>query len=111
MRQKEIKVNFPIEWNRDNGRVKVSVIKKVAKHLIDNGLLKDGTEYFITDADGAVTFWSVNRGSAWGSFFAWCVSIEFTEDETAKGCDWFNALYFDKRAGKITESEFESYRV
>ncbi len=109
--QKEIKVDFVIEWNRSNGKVNASTLKKVAKHLIESGLLRKGTEYFIEDINGSTTFWSVEDGANWYSDYGYALTIEFTEDETEKGCDWFNCLYFDKRGAKITDSKYESYKV
>ena len=110
--QKDITVDFPIEWNRENGRMKVSTFKKVVKHLIEKKMLRKGCELFIHDANRDCTFWCIASGESWGSWFNYAVSVEFTEDETAKECDWFNCLYFDKkRGGAIGEYSFESYRV
>lgn len=112
MREQSIAVSFVIDWNKDTGRVKANTMKAVARHLLSIGAVKgQGAEFSITDSAGAFTGWTLARGGAYCSAFKWVLSIEFTEDETAKGVDFCNCLFFDNRGQKIIESEFEAYRV
>lgn len=106
-KQMDITVDFPIEYNRKTGKVRQPSAMKLVKHLLANDLLKDKHEFFVTDVNGAMTFWTVCK-----SFnYKWEVSCEFTEDETEDEVDYYNALYFDCRGGKITDYTWESYKV
>lgn len=112
-KQREIRVDFPIIWNKKTGRMTQAMMMKVANYLISTKLLKNGTDYFITDSNEEVTYWSVNgKDDFYNSFYNHCITVEFTEDETENCVDRFNLLSFNVRKGKVCRDDFdyESYR-
>ncbi len=109
--QKDIKIDFEVRFNPRNGKINKSDMKKMAMYLLKEGLLKKDHDYFVTDITGKMTYWGVSGKSMLNPYYNWCVSCEFTEDETETGNDRYNALYFDRSKGGIGENEYESYTV
>lgn len=109
-KEKDIKVDFDIPVS-EKGRIKANDAKKLLKHLAQNKLLKVGRTYFVKDTSGNDTCWYLDKSEFDGYNF----SCEVTDGEDAEGNyidrDYYNCLYFCKCNGKLTDFEWEAYRV
>lgn len=104
--QKEITVDYTIEFNANTGKVNKNIMMKVAKDLIFNQ--KKVGDYFVKDNTNREFAFSLAKD---GNEVT--VDCEFTTDETECGKDRYNVVkfYYSPKSKKIEDVEYESYFV
>lgn len=107
----DITIDFPITVS-SKGRIKANDAKKLLKYLAQNKMLRLGRTWYVKDSTGRETCWTLMKGYFDEYVFS-CEITDSIEDEEGNydELDWYNGLSFSKSNGKLTDFEWESYKV